>query len=399
MDVGMTTIAVFSIIVVVIAAISVATALYNKKNKRRILNSRDRDEDYRTTLIRAINDASQILAYAARSGTSLNASDIDAILAAQRAGDSITAEQEAAFWVSSSSISKTIAPVTLETIKSTTSTNGMSLAALAARNYRFRTLATLAALLLFQVYWLIGATVISDLKEIRVRLERMAEERVKGKAAFALLNDKDADYASKKSVLDADSDRWGNLLWIEKISAWADLEVLKNWNFLSRILIPKSQRPPPFLGSSTTKPDDSADDNSIKESDYFLWVFSPGNAEDIQTSQIVLTALLKYILPILYGALGASAYVVRNLADEIKGYTFSAGSTVRYELRYYLGAVTGLSIAWFTSDPKSAETAGVLQSLSPLAIAFLAGYSVELLFSFLDRFAAVFSSAQPKPVG
>jgi hypothetical protein len=118
----------------------------------------------------------------------------------------------------------------------------------------------------------------------------------------------------------------------------------------------------------------------------------------MQTAQMILTALLKYILPILYGALGASAYIVRSLAAEIKDSTYSAGSVVRYELRFYLGAVAGLSIAWFTSDAKSAEGAGILQSLSPLALAFLAGYSVELLFSLLDRFVSAFSGPEPKRV-
>ncbi len=357
--------------------------------------------DYGVTVKQAVDDAAQILAYASRSGTSLNSSDVEAILAAHSAGSSITNAQETAFWIASSSIAKTIAPVTLETIKSTASTDGRSIAALAARSYRIRTMITLAALLLFQVYWLVGATVTSDLKDIRIRLEKLSEQGELGqkeKAALAALSDKDPEYASKKITADINYDRWNSLLGQEKISAWADFEVLKNWNVLKRLLIPNSVSPPqlPTSVAKTSGDQSPPDDNSVRESDYFLWVFTPRNAEEIQTSQIILTALLKYILPILYGALGASAYIVRVSADEIKSYTFSTGSIVRYELRFYLGAVTGLSIAWFTSDPKSAETAGVLQSLSPLALAFLAGYSVDLLFSFLDRLASAFSSAPPK---
>jgi hypothetical protein len=353
--------------------------------------------DYKETVTRAINDAAQVLAYASRSGNPLKDSDVQAIIAAHSAGAAINSQQEAAFWTASSSISKTIAPVTLETITSTVSTTGKSRAAVAARNYRLRTLITLAALLLFQVYWLIGATVTSDLRDIRLRLDKLSEQGQKDKAAATALKDTDADFTSKKSALDLASDRWNDLLWQEKISAWADFEVLKNWNVLKRSLIPKTVAPPPpFSSAVTTKPNDAPDDGTVRDSDYFLWVFTPGNAEEIQTAQIVLTALLKYILPILYGALGASAYIVRVLADEIKSYTFSTGSIVRYELRFYLGAVAGFSIAWFTSDTKSAETAGVLQSLSPLALAFLAGYSVDLLFSFLDRLASVFSTPASK---
>lgn len=125
-------------------------------------------------------------------------------------------------------------------------------------------------------------------------------------------------------------------------------------------------------------------------------VLTPENLEALATAQIMLTALLKYLLPILYGLLGACAYIVRSLTNDIRDSTFSLGSKVRYQLRFYLGAVAGLSIAWFTSDAKPAESAGMLQSLSPLALAFLAGYSVELLFSFLDRFVTAFSGPEPK---
>jgi hypothetical protein len=37
-----------------------------------------------------------------------------------------------------------------------------------------------------------------------------------------------------------------------------------------------------------------------------------------------------------------------------------------------------------------------LQSLSPLALAFLAGYSVDLLFSLLDRLVVAFSGPEPR---
>ncbi|MBR0700018.1 hypothetical protein JQ599_08900 [Bradyrhizobium diazoefficiens] len=347
----------------------------------------------------AIDDAAQLLAYASRTGTSLNSADVQAIILAHSAGNSITPEQEATFWTAASAISKAISPVTLETIKSTNSADGKSAAARAASSYRIRTMVTLVALLVFQIYWLVGATICTDLKEIRGRLETLAEQGSKEGAAARALNDKDPDYAAKKVLADQVFDRWDSLLWQEKISAWADFEVLRNWNVLKLVLIPKSESAPLPESSLATTKDGERRADEIKETDHFLWVFTPGNAEQIQTAQIVLTALLKYVLPILYGALGASAYIVRMIADEVRSYTFSRDSIVRYELRYYLGAVAGFSIAWFTSESKSTETAGILQSLSPLALAFLAGYSVDLLFSFLDRLASAFSSPAPKQSG
>lgn len=96
----------------------------------------------------------------------------------------------------------------------------------------------------------------------------------------------------------------------------------------------------------------------------------------VQTAKIALATLLKYLLPILlqikyllpilYGALGARAFIVRSLADQIKATTYTAQSNVGYQLRFYLGAVAGLSIAWFTSDPKGGKTAGMLQYLTTI---------------------------------
>src|SRR5262249_47168372 len=181
---------------------------------------------HEATLQKAIDDATRMLAYASRSGKTLDKKDIQAILEAQRAGNSITSEHEAAFWTSASSISQAIAPVTLETLNSSRSASEN----LAARSYRIRTIITLFALLVFQVYWLIGATVISDLKDIRARLEKLQEESQVGKAAIAALNDQDAQYKEKKAKLDAEASAWVDKVWADRISASADFELLKTWN-------------------------------------------------------------------------------------------------------------------------------------------------------------------------
>jgi hypothetical protein len=393
-----------AVIILILAALLLAAGYFvslGRKSKRRQIESAKESVSYDVTLEKAINDVAQMIAYASRSGKSLDKKDIQAIVEAQRAGKSITSEQEAAFWTSASAISHAIAPVTVETLRSSysASENDESLAGLAARAYRIRTIITLIALLFFQVYWLIGATVTSDLKDIRAHLEKLQAESQNGKVAIAALDDKDAQYKEKKAKLDADEAAWGDKLWADKISAWADFEVLKKWNVAKHLFIEDEVSSAPSSNKSTARDQVSQrSEKSVDKSDYFLWVFTPDHAEEMQTAQMILTALLKYILPILYGALGASAYIVRSLAAEIKDSTYSAGSVVRYELRFYLGAVAGLSIAWFTSDAKSAEGAGILQSLSPLALAFLAGYSVELLFSLLDRFVSAFSGPEPKRV-
>ncbi|MBI4189976.1 MAG: hypothetical protein HY525_05500 [Betaproteobacteria bacterium] len=352
-------------------------------------------------LTQTIDDTLQFVSYAAHRGIQLADDEIANVIEAKRAGGAITAAQEKAFWASASRISKAIAPVTIESLRSSTRTDldGPASAAWAARSYRVRTALTLVALLLFQIYWLIGATVTTDISEIKGRLTVLASEDVR-LATQSQPKKGDPNYQVKEAKIKSDQQEFNARLWKERISAETDFDVLKNWNLAKNLLL--WQRTPETTGKTKISPAASGDpksgssqDYAVKKDDYFLWVFTPDNVVEFQTAQIALTALLKYILPILYGALGASAYIVRTLATEIREHTYSVGSNVRFQLRFYLGAMAGFAIAWFTSDTKSAEAAGILQPLSPLAVAFLAGYSVELLFSLLDRIVVALSSAEP----
>jgi hypothetical protein len=70
-------------------------------------------------------------------------------------------------------------------------------------------------------------------------------------------------------------------------------------------------------------------------------------------------------------------------------------------LRLGLGGIAGLAIGWFWV-PTSAKAIAEVSSLTtaPFALAFLAGFSIELLFSLLDRIIAAInptSSGPPNP--
>lgn len=84
------------------------------------------------------------------------------------------------------------------------------------------------------------------------------------------------------------------------------------------------------------------------------------------------------LLPVTLGLLGACAYVIRTISDQIRGYRFTSVSGIRHTLRIFLGALVGTVIAYF--NPVTAQI-----SIPPLALAFLGGYSVEPFFAFLDE--------------
>jgi chaperonin cofactor prefoldin len=116
-------------------------------------------------------------------------------------------------------------------------------------------------------------------------------------------------------------------------------------------------------------------------------------------AQFVLGILQSYILPLLYGILGAGTYVLRSLSKEIEEETFSDEKRTQHLLRVSLGALAGILVGWFSFLIPS-ETTTFVGSISPLAIAFLVGYNIELFFSLMDR--ALFSITdrlqRPSPV-
>lgn len=98
-----------------------------------------------------------------------------------------------------------------------------------------------------------------------------------------------------------------------------------------------------------------------------------------------------YILPLFYGLLGAYAFILRTLSKEIASITFSSSSRVQLSLRWPLGMLAGIAVGWFFNDetlPKG------LEPLQPLALAFLAGYGVELLFTGLDKLIHAFTGQE-----
>jgi hypothetical protein len=126
----------------------------------------------------------------------------------------------------------------------------------------------------------------------------------------------------------------------------------------------------------------------------------------LQQKKFILTSLQLFVLPLFYGLLGAFVYVLRTLTVEIKTLTYTKESNISYRLRIQLGALAGLAIGWFTGpnasfslDAVSSETLSTLggvsaQTLSPMALAFLAGYSVDVLFALMDRIIYAFSTKE-----
>jgi hypothetical protein len=92
---------------------------------------------------------------------------------------------------------------------------------------------------------------------------------------------------------------------------------------------------------------------------------------------LIVGVIVSFFLPIFFGAIGAVAYVIRLISDQIRTNTFSASSPIRHLMRVTLGALMGLVVGLFSGLSSQI-------SLPPLALAFLAGYGVEAVFSMFD---------------
>jgi hypothetical protein len=97
-------------------------------------------------------------------------------------------------------------------------------------------------------------------------------------------------------------------------------------------------------------------------------------------------------LPVLYAVLGTCAYLLRRFEQETAAKTFipSRANSARFVIAGIAGAVVGLFN--FTISEGA--------SISPLAIAFLAGYAIDVFFSFLETLTSGMTrNASPPPAG
>jgi hypothetical protein len=90
------------------------------------------------------------------------------------------------------------------------------------------------------------------------------------------------------------------------------------------------------------------------------------------------------ILPVLYALLGACAYLLRLLTEQLKLRTFTKSDT--HIARFLIAAIAGAVVGMFSNF-----TITEAASIPPLAIAFLVGYAADVFFSFLEGLLQTFT--------
>jgi len=107
-------------------------------------------------------------------------------------------------------------------------------------------------------------------------------------------------------------------------------------------------------------------------------------------ADLLLDVLQKYTFPVLLGLLGALTYILRSMIVQLREYSYRSNFSSLTFVRICLGMMSGLLGGMLISPNDT-----VLKNLPPLALPFLFGYAIEVIFSFLDRIVKAFIDEKP----
>ncbi|MEP2978921.1 MAG: hypothetical protein ABJO86_05520 [Lentilitoribacter sp.] len=101
----------------------------------------------------------------------------------------------------------------------------------------------------------------------------------------------------------------------------------------------------------------------------------------IEAHQGLINQLISsYLLPLFTSLLGVTVFILRRTSASLNSGQYRPYESSTYSYRLTLGVVGGIVISWFST----ADTTGVVASLTPAALAFVVGYSIEVLYNVLD---------------
>lgn len=343
----------------------------------------------------AFADAELLLIHAVRGGLTVPQTIVDDIVQTESllAGAGLTDAQKAQFWASFGELARLVCPVTVSSLRATTDTTtparnrlyallqrlGLahectSLARRAVLSYTVLTIWAAALLLILQVYWLFGVTLTSDihaLKDqqgvIRTQLSATTLERDQARASGWKKGRTENEIAFAMKQLD-------DVKQALALNRESTSNMLRTWSV-------------PWDGTWAIR-ETCTDGNQIDTSRRDQCE----HAARLQAAEVVLENLQRYGLPLMYGLLGACVFTLRTLANQIRARSYSESSNIDFRIRLCLGTLGGLVSAWFLIPGTPGTTDTMTSNISPFALAFLSGYSIELVFAAMDRFITAFTS-------
>lgn len=355
-------------------------------------------------LPQAVNDAQTLISYMAEAGLELDPATIRVVVETGthlHAAADLTDDQEVAFWQAFNQLCRAVGPVSLSSLRATMDSyspthkvlgfdiGNRSKARSAVYKYTIGLTLTLVILLVMQVYWLFGNWIVSDIQRQR---KEVAEADVKFRAyrkeqAAQAATAKPAPAKTAEAQDDPELEGLRNQVRYNQLQLDASYRMLKEWAKYWEDTTGVEQVCRQTAAVEAAEQKAAADPKTARRD--ARRATSCENIARYQAVLVVLEALQRYALPLLYGLLGCCVYVLRTLSAEIRARTYTEASNIGFRIRLYLGTLGGMIVAWFVT-PDTAE--GLFKTLSPLAVAFLAGYSIELVFTAMDRIINAFTN-------
>lgn len=318
----------------------------------------------RGALLAAIDEMELLLSHSTQAGIVVPMKRIEAFVKAKRAAleGTLDDQVEIGFWHEFQELGQQLKPISIDSLKATRKrygskrpqglfkwSNKRSHAGQAVRHYQIWSVVALFLLLCTQIYTIFGSNAVNDIQSLSNKIEAELL-KIEGLYSRVAASSPEENRRITELIREADT-RLSQMN--DRLEA--SYELLMVWFPLE------------------------------------LDVFDPQKPQDplrLQIAHIILESLSRYLLPLLYGLLGACVYVLRTLSLEIKKLIYTVESDIRFQLRIYLGTLAGLAIGWLITEQSAP---GLLQSVTPIALAFIAGYSVELLFSAMDSIIDAFT--------
>ena len=413
-----------------------ADAKVDDRNGREAAGARDEqrtisqpfEDDYAPdgVAMDALEETHMLLAYAASSGINIEPEVSDAIARARAANErhSWNADIEAKFWPAKSKLSLSVKPVTVDTLAA----GKFGAAAIATRRYFLSTVILAAIIVPISIVMFINTAVSNDVRDLLNENDTAAialhEQLVNYQSALDQATRTTGDRANQ-SGNGANSPGMSQALLspnlVEKLAQFARVsrQLFAESRVLNLFILNAAAEPwwaKPCVSATAQDPNDAC--SALRRANLELDVRAGDRGgdgkypsitdegfvklaayQDIrsfarQTQQmnlVIYGAITAYVLPVAYALLGACAFALRNMAAQTGTKTYQPSYSNR--ARLIIALIAGTVVGLFNNF-----TQGV--SVSPLAIAFLVGYAVEVFFSFLDAFVHTFESVRnPRALG
>ena len=96
------------------------------------------------------------------------------------------------------------------------------------------------------------------------------------------------------------------------------------------------------------------------------------------------------LIPFLYGAFGACIFILRQAEEQLRERTFDPRRQPEYRNRLVLGTLSGgVIVLLYSSGGSEADI-----KITEAALGFIGGYSIDLIFSLLDRIVNTLKPAE-----